>query len=66
MLSLIGFNNAFNTIRLYKRRCHGCVQTAIRPGSGHHKTKSVVLFRLLTQTKETPKKRNRTVIMTNT
>ena len=56
----VGFNDAFNTIRLYKRQ--GCLQTAVL--SGNHKTKSAVLFRLLTQTKEAPKKR--TVRVTNT
>ena len=61
-LSLVGFN-AFNTIRLYKRSCQGCVQTDVL--SGNYKTKSAVLFRL-TQTKEAPKKRNRTVRVTNT
>ena len=37
--SLVGFNNAFNTIKLYKQ---GCVQTEVL--SGNHKTKSAVLF----------------------
>ena len=60
MFSLVGFNNAFNTIRLYKHQ--GCLQTAVV--SGNHKTKSAVLFRLLTQTKEAPKKM--TVRVTNT
>ena len=55
----LGFNDTFDTIRLYKRPCQGCVQTDVL--SGNHKTKSVVLFRQLTQTKEAPKKRNRTV-----
>ena len=63
-LSLVGFNDAFNTIRLYERPVQGCVQTDVL--SGNHKTKSAVLFRLLTQTKEAPKKRNRTVRVTNT
>ena len=54
--SLVGFNDAFNTIRLYKRPAQGCVQTDVL--SGNHKTKSAVLFRLLTQTKEAPRKRN--------
>ena len=61
-LSLVGFNDAFNTIRLYERPCKGCVQIAVL--SWNHKTKSAVLFRLLTQTKEAPKKR--TVRVTNT
>ena len=52
-LSLVGFNNAFNTIRLYKCPCQECIQTVL---SGNHKTKSAVLFRLITQTKDTPKK----------
>ena len=34
--------------------------------SGNHKTKSAVNFRLLTLTKEAPKKRNRNVRVTNT
>ena len=51
--SLVWFNDAFNTIRLYKRQ--GCFQTGVL--SGNHKTKSAVLLRLLTQTKEAPKKR---------
>ena len=51
-LSLVGFNDAFGTIRFYKRTAQGCVQT------GNHKTKSVVLFRLLTQTIEAPKKKD--------
>ena len=34
--------------------------------SGNHKTKSAALARLLTQTIEAPKKRNRTVKVTNT
>ena len=62
-LSLVGFDDAFNTIRLYKRLCQGCVQTAVL--SGNHKTKSAALFRLLTQIKEAPKKRNRTCRVTN-
>ena len=53
-LCLVGFNDAFKTIRLYKHPCQGCAQTAVL--SGNHKTKSVVLFRLFTQTKETPRK----------
>ena len=57
---LVGFNDAFNTIRLYKRQ--GCLQTDVLSGS--HKTKCTVLFRLLTQTKEAPKKR--TARVTNT
>ena len=61
--SLVGFNNAFNTIRLYKRLFG--VQTVVL--SGNHKTnKSVVLFRLFTQTKEAPKKTNRLSRVTNT
>ena len=61
-LSLVGFNDAFNSIRLNEHQ--GCVQTDVL--SGNHKIKSDVLFRLLTQTKEAPKKRNRTVRVTNT
>ena len=61
--SLVGFNDAFNTIRLYKRPAQGCVQTDVL--SGNHKTKSAVHFRLLTQTIEAPNKRNRTVRVTN-
>ena len=52
---LVGFNNAFNNMRLYKRPRQGCVQTTVL--SGNHNTKSAVLFRLLTQTKEASKKR---------
>ena len=44
-LSLVGFNDASNTIRLYKRPCQGCVQTAVL--SGNYKTKSAVLVRFL-------------------
>jgi len=58
-LSLVGFNDTFNTYRLYNRPCQGCIQTAVL--SGNHKTKPAVLFRLLTQTKEATKKRSRTV-----
>ena len=61
-LSLVGFNDAFNTIRLYKRP--GCLQTAVL--SGNHKTKSAALFRLLTRTIGAPKKRYRIVRVTNT
>jgi len=56
-LSLVGFNDASNTTRLYKRPCKGCVQIAVL--SRNHKTTSAALCRLLTQTKEAPKKRNR-------
>ena len=61
---LVGFNYAFNTIRLYMRPTQGCVQTDVL--SGNHKTKPAVLFRLLTQTIEAHKKRNGTVIKKNT
>ena len=64
MFSLVGFDDAFNTIMLYKRPAQGCVQTEVL--SGNHKTKSAVLIRLLTQTKVAPKKRNRTDRVTNT
>ena len=47
-LSLVGFNDAFNLIRLFQRPCLGRVQTDVL--SGNHKTKSAVLFKLLTQT----------------
>ena len=57
-LCLVRFNSTVNTIRLY-----WCVQTVVL--SGNHKAKSAVLFRLLTQTIEAPKKRNRTVRVTN-
>ena len=60
--SLVGFNDAFNTIRLYNISVKGVLQTAVL--SGNRKTKSAVLFRLLTQTKEAPKKS--TVRVTNT
>ena len=53
-LCLVGFNDAFKTIMLYKRPCQGCVQTALQ--SVNHKTKSAVLFRLLAQAKDAPKK----------
>jgi len=53
--SLVGFNDAFKAIRLYKYLCQGGVQTAVL--SGNHKTKSTVL--IIKQTKEAPKKRNR-------
>ena len=53
-LSLVDFNDALNTIRLYKRAAQACVQTEI--SSGNHKTKSAVLFRLITHTIEAPKK----------
>ena len=56
-LSLVGLNDAFNTIRLYKRQ--GCVSTEAL--SENHKTKYATLFRLLTQTIEAPQKRNRNV-----
>ena len=46
--SLVGFNDAFNTLRLYKRPDQWCVHTEAL--SGNLKTKSDVLFRLLTQT----------------
>ena len=59
-LNLVGFNDDFNTTKLYMRPCQGCVQTAIQ--SGNHKTESAILFRLLTQTKEALKKRNSTDI----
>ena len=62
---LVGFNDTFNTIRLYKRPAKGVLQTYYVL-SGNHKTKSAALFRLLIQTKEAPKKRNRTVRVTNT
>ena len=52
--SSVGFNDAFKTIRLYNRSAHGCVQTEVL--SGNHKTKYAVIFRLLTQTIEAPKK----------
>ena len=55
-ISLLRFNVAINTKRLNKRPCQGCVQTVL---SGNHKTKSAFLFRLLTETKEAHKKRNR-------
>ena len=41
-----------------------CVQTDVL--SGNHKIESALLLRLLTQTKEAPKKRNWTVRMTKT
>ena len=40
LVSLVGFNDAFNAIRLYKRQ--ECVQTDVL--SGNHKTKSAVLL----------------------
>jgi len=52
-LSLVEFKDAFNTIRLYKRPCK------YKQTSGNHNTRSVVLFRLLTQTEESPKKINK-------
>ena len=54
MFSLVGFDDAFNTIMLYKRPAQGCVQTELL--SRNHKTKSTVLFKLLSQTKEASKK----------
>ena len=42
----------------------GYVQTDVL--SGNHKIKSAVLFRMLAQTIEAPKKRNRTIRVTNT
>ena len=45
-LSFVGLNDAFNTIRLYKRLCQVCVQTAVL--SGNYNTKYAALFRLLT------------------
>ena len=45
-----------STLILYKRPCQGCVQTDVL--SMNHKTKTAVLFRLLTQNKDAPKKRN--------
>ena len=56
-LSLVGFNNAFNTIRLYKRPDKGLYRQIVL--SGNPMTKSAVLFRLLTQTKKAPNKRNK-------
>ena len=52
MFSLVGYIDTFNTLRLYKLQ--GSLQTDVL--SGNHKTKSAVLFRLLTHTKEAPKK----------
>ena len=54
-LSLVRFNGTVNTIRSFW--CQGCVHTDVL--SGKHKIKSAVLIRLLTQTIEAPKKRNR-------
>ena len=42
-------------LRLYKHPCQGCVQSEVL--SGNQKTKSAILFKLLTQTIEAPKKR---------
>ena len=44
LISLVGFNEAFNTIRLYKRSTQGYVQIEVL--SGNHKTKYAVIFRL--------------------
>ena len=59
--SLVRFNITVNTIRSIW--CKGCVQTEVL--SENHKTKSAALSRLITQTKESSKKRNITVRMTN-
>ena len=59
-LSLIGFNDAFNIIYA---SILGGIQVAVL--SGNHTIKSAVIFRLSTQNKEGPKKRNRFVIVTN-
>ena len=41
LVGLVGFNDAFNTIRLYKLQ--GCIQKVVL--SGKHNTKSAVFFR---------------------
>ena len=48
---LVRFNGTVNTIRILMPRV--CTTDVF---SGNHKTKSAVLFILLTQTKEAPKK----------
>ena len=58
--SLLRYSNTVNTIRSF--RCQECVQTDVL--SRNHKTKSAARLRLLTQTIEAPKKRNRTLRMT--
>ena len=57
--STVRFNGTINTIRSF-----WCVQIDVL--SWHHKTKSVVLSRLLTQTIEVSKKEIGTIRMTNT
>ena len=53
-LNLVGFNDTFNTIRLYKRSCKGCVQTAVL--LGNHRAKSAYSLDYQHKLKRHPRK----------
>ena len=61
LISSLRFNCTLNTILVRTSGVKAVYFLQTDGLSGNHKTKSAALFRLITQTIQVPKKRNRTV-----